>query len=315
MEDTNLAQAVEAANASSFYDTNIKFLLADKQILARILKYAISEFKDMATEEIMSSIGEDVEIGTRPLDAGLSNLGRVSTSNTEDTIPGEGKIFFDIRFSAYHQEEEMKFLINLEAQRSSDPGKLGYHLENRIIFYLARMISAQKQTEFYHSEYDNLKKVRSIWLCLDNSADGDSIEEIRLDRNTVFGSRKTPYDVDLMRGIIINVRNGKYIKESQNVLISMLEKLLSEMNVEEKKRILTEEYGMIMTTELEGRMQTMCNWSEAIWEQGIEKGIGKERINAIERMIQAGATKEQILSFGYTEKEFAEVENILYTNV
>lgn len=315
MEDTNLAQAVEAANASSFYDTNIKFLLADKQILARILKYAISEFKDMATEEIMSSIGEDVEIGTRPLDAGLSNLGRVSTSNTEDTIPGEGKIFFDIRFSAYHKEEEMKFLINLEAQRSSDPGKLGYHLENRIIFYLARMISAQKQTEFYHSEYDNLKKVRSIWLCLDNSADGDSIEEIRLDRNTVFGSRKTPYDVDLMRGIIINVRNGKYIKESQNVLISMLEKLLSEMSVEEKKRILTEEYGMIMTTELEERMQTMCNWSEAIWEQGIEKGIGKERINAIERMIQAGATKEQILSFGYTEKEFAEVENILYTNV
>ena len=315
MEDTNLAQAVEAANASSFYDTNIKFLLADKQILARILKYAISEFKDMATEEIMSSIGEDVEIGTRPLDAGLSNLGRVSTSNTEDTIPGEGKIFFDIRFSAYHKEEKMKFLINLEAQRSSDPGKLGYHLENRIIFYLARMISAQKQTEFYHSEYDNLKKVRSIWLCLDNSADGDSIEEIRLDRNTVFGSWKTPYDVDLMRGIIINVRNGKNIKESQNVLISMLEKLLSETSVEEKKRILTEEYGMIMTTELEGRMQTMCNWSEAIWEQGIEKGIGKERINAIERMIQAGATKEQILSFGYTEKEFAEVENILYTNV
>lgn len=315
MEDTNLAQAVEAANASSFYDTNIKFLLADKQILARILKYVISEFKDMEIKDIMSSIGEDIEIGTKPLDAGLSNLGRINASNTEDNIPGEGKIFFDIRFSAYHKKEEMKFLINLEAQRSSDPSKLGYHLENRIIFYLARMISAQKQTEFYHSEYDNLKKVRSIWLCLDNSADGDSIEEIRLDRNTVFGSWKTPYDVDLMRGIIINVRNGKNIKESQNVLISMLEKLLSETSVEEKKRILTEEYGMIMTTELEGRMQTMCNWSEAIWEQGIEKGIGKERINAIERMIQAGATKEQILSFGYTEKEFAEVENILYTNV
>ena len=310
MEDTNLAQAVEAANASSFYDTNIKFLLADKQILARILKYAISEFKDMATEEIMSSIGEDVEIGTRPLDAGLSNLGRVSTSNTEDTIPGEGKIFFDIRFSAYHKEEKMKFLINLEAQRSSDPGKLGYHLENRIIFYLARMISAQKQTEFYHSEYDNLKKVRSIWLCLDNSADGDSIEEIRLDRNTVFGSRKTPYDVDLMRGIIINVRNGKYIKESQNVLISMLEKLLSEMSVEEKKRILTEEYGMIMTTELEGRMQTMCNWSEVIMEKSIEK----ERLNAIERMINAGFVKEQIILCGYTEEEFTKAESLLCAN-
>ena len=310
MADTNLAQAVEAANASSSYDTNIKFLLADKQILARILKYAVSEFKDMAIEDIMVSIGEDIEIETRPLDAGLSNLGRVNTANTEDNIPGEGKIVFDIRFTAYHIETEMKFLINLEAQRSSDPAKLGYHLESRILFYLARMISAQKQTEFFHSDYDNLKKVRSIWLCLSNSEDGDSIEEISLKRNTVFGSKKNKYDLDLMRGIIINVRIGKNIKDSQNTLISMLEKLLSEISVEEKKRILIEEFGMIMTTELEGRMQTMCNWSEAILERGMEK----ERLNAIERMIQAGATKEQILSFGYTEKEFTEVERALCAN-
>ncbi len=310
MADTNLAQAVEAANVSSSYDTNIKFLLADKQILARILKYAISEFKDMAIEDIMVSIGEDIEIETRQLDAGLSNLGRVNTANTEDNIPGEGKIVFDIRFTAYHIETEMKFLINLEAQRSSDPAKLGYHLENRILFYLARMISAQKQTEFFHSDYDNLKKVRSIWLCLSSNEDGDSIEEISLNRNTVFGSKKNKYDIDLMRGIIINVRIGKNIKDSQNTLISMLEKLLSEISVEEKKRILTEEFGMIMTTELEGRMQTMCNWSEAILERGMEK----ERLNAIERMIQAGATKEQILSFGYTEKEFTEVESALCAN-
>lgn len=163
--------------------------------MARVLKYVVSEFKDIAIQDIMASIGEDIEIGTRPLDAGLSNLGRVNVANTEDNIPGEGKIFFDIRFTAYHKETEMKFLINLEAQRSSDPAKLGYHLENRIIFYLARMISAQRQTEFYHSEYDNLKKVRSIWLCLSNSEDGDSIEEISLNRNIVFGNKENSYDI------------------------------------------------------------------------------------------------------------------------
>lgn len=310
MADTNLAQAVEATNASSSYDTNIKFLLADKQILARILKYAVSEFKDMTIEDIMASIGDDIEIETRPLDAGLSNMGRVNASSTEDNVPGEGKIFFDIRFTAYHKEAEMKFLINLEAQRSSDPSKLGYHLENRIIFYLARMISAQKQTEFYHSDYDSLKKVRSIWLCLDNSEDGDTIEEISLDKKIVFGNKVNPYDIDLMRGIIINVRRGKAIKNSQNILINMLENLLSKTSIEEKKRILTEEFGMIMTTELEGRMQTMCNWSEVIIEESIEK----ERLNAIERMIQAGATKEQILSYGYTVKEFTEAESALCAN-
>ena len=323
MADTNLAQAVEAANEASAYDTNIKFLLADKQILARILKYAVREFKDMTVEDIMSCIGDDIDVGTRPLDAGLSNLGRVNGSNTEDNIPGEGKIFFDIRFSAYHKETEMKFLINIEAQKSSDPSKLGYHLENRMIFYLARMVSAQKQTEFYHSDYDNLKKVRSIWICMDNSEDGDSIEEISLNRNVIFGNKVNPYDTDLIRGIIINVRSGKDIKESQNTLISMLEKLLSETGVDEKKRILTEEYGMIMTTELEGRIQTMCNLSENIIEKGIaegiekgiEKGIKKERLNAIGRMIRANASKAQIIAFGYTEEEFAEAERILYANV
>ncbi len=315
MADTNLAQAVEATHDSSSYDTNVKFLLADKQILSRILKYAVQEFKDMQIEDIMASIGEDIEIGTKPLDAGLSNMGRVNASSTEDNIPGEGKVFFDIRFTAYHKEAEMKFLINLEAQKSSDPGKLGYHLENRIIFYLARMISAQKQTEFYHSDYDSLKKVRSIWLCLDNNEDGDSIEEIYLDRNTVYGNKREPYDIDLMRGIVINVRSGETVKDSQNVLISMLEKLLSKSSVEEKKRILTEEYGMIMTTELEGRVQTMCNWSEAIKEVSFEEGVKKERLNAIERMIQANLTKAQIISCGYTEEEFAKAESFLCTNV
>lgn len=57
-------------------------------------------------------------------------------------------------------------------------------------------------------------------------------------------------------------------------------------------------------------MQTMCNWSEAILERGMEK----ERLNAIERMIQAGFTKDQIMSCGYTEKEFVEAENALCTN-
>lgn len=194
----------------------------------------------------------------------------------------------------------MKFLVNVEAQRSTAPSKLGYHLENRIIFYLARMISAQKQTEFFHSDFDNIKKVRSIWICIDN---GDSIEEIKLDRSTVFGNKVSTHNIDLMKGIIINLRSGNYTKESQNTLIS-------QTSVDEKKQILTEKYGMIMTTELEGRLQTMCNLSENIKDQSIKM----ERINAIERMIHAGFVKEQIILCGYNEEEFTKAENLLCAN-
>lgn len=57
MTDTNLAQAVEATNNVSSYDANIKFLLADKQILARILKYVVQEFKDFLTKAQIISCG------------------------------------------------------------------------------------------------------------------------------------------------------------------------------------------------------------------------------------------------------------------
>lgn len=317
MIETNLAQTVNATNDSgSAYDINVKYLLSDKQILSRILKYTIEEFQEMDIEDIMGCIGDDIEIGTRPVDAGLSNLGRVRETVTEDNIPGEGIIYYDIRFTAYIEEAEIKILVNLEAQRSSDHSRLGYHLENRIIFYLARMISAQKQTEFFHSDFDNLKKVRSIWICMDNDETEDSIEEIGLDRKMVFGNKKNPYHTDLMKGIIVNIRNGendKYsdsIKKSQNVLISMLEELLSEKDAVEKKRVLADEYGMIMTAELEGRIQIMCNLSENIEERGIRR----ERLNAIKRMIKANASKEQIISFGYTEEEYKKAESALYAN-
>lgn len=147
---------------------------------------------------------------------------------------------------------------------------------------------------------------------MDNDETEDSIEEIGLDRKMVFGNKKNSYHTDLMKGIIVNIRNrenynsGEGIKKSQNVLISMLEELLSEKSAVEKKRILVDEYGMIMTAELEGRIRIMCNLSENIIERG--------RIDAIERMIKANITKEQILSMGYTETEYRKAESVLYVN-
>ena len=329
MIETNLAQTVDAINDSgSVYDTNVKYLLSDKQILARILKYTVEEFQEMGIEDIIGCIGADIEVGTRPVDAGLSNLGRVKGTATEDNVPGEGIIYYDIRFTAYLKEKEMKILINIEAQKSTDSGKLGYHLENRIVFYLARMISAQKQTEFFHSDFDNLKKVRSIWICMDSGETEDSIEEIGFDRKIVFGNKKNSYHMDLMKGIIVNIRSGadsssgKAVKKSQNVLIAMLEELVSRKDASEKKRILEDEYGMTMTAELERRIQIMCNWSESIIErERIEarkeariEARKEARIEALEKMIRVNITREQILSMGYTEEEYEKAESALYAN-
>ena len=74
----------------------------------------------------------------------------------------------------------------------------------------------------------------------------------------------------------------------------------------------------------------MCNLSENIIELGMEKGmekgiekgiekgmregIQKERMDAIERMVKAGASKEQILSYGYTEEEYRKSQESLLFN-
>lgn len=301
VEDTYLSQAVVAAGSTAAYDANVKYLLADRQILARILKYTVQECGDMEIEDIMACIGDDIEVASAALDPGLSNLGRVRENKTEDNVPGEGTVFYDIRFSARPGQAKMKFLINLEAQKLTGHSALGYHLENRIVYYLARMVSAQKNTEFHGTDYDSLKNVRSIWICMDSGERGDSIEEINLERKTVYGDGDIAHRVELMQGVVINIRSAPRGKTSGNSLIAMLEVLLSEMNAKDKKDILEKEYGMIMRVETEGRMQSMCNLSEVFIEKGILRGmeqgtLRQSRQAILDLLEDLGTVPEDILT-------------------
>lgn len=244
--DTNLSKAIDITNDTARYDESVKELLADKQVLARILKYSVEEFAELSLDEIIKSISEPDIAGIR-VEPGMTNLGKVEKQSEEDFVPGEGKNIYDIRFVAYLGTEMIKFLINVEAQKSTKHYDLGYHLDNRIIFYLSRMISAQKEIEFFNSDYDNIKAVRSIWICMDSNADEDSINRIRFVQENV--------------------------ESSKNYLIAMLEELLKKGDKEKKKKNLSSNFGLIMTEETIRRIDHMCNLSDLIVEQGIEQGI------------------------------------------
>ena len=55
----------------------------------------------------------------------------------------------------------------------------------------------------------------------------------------------------------------------------------------------------------------MCEVAQALEEKGIKKGIKKERIRAIKRMLLRGYSKESILGLDYTEEEYAKAESKL----
>ena len=54
--ESNLSRAIDIASDRAKYDEIIKEILSDKQILARILKYTLDEFKDLDIDTIINNI-------------------------------------------------------------------------------------------------------------------------------------------------------------------------------------------------------------------------------------------------------------------
>ena len=324
-------------------DEKIKALLADKQILARILKYSVEEFKEYDILEIINRI-EEVEILEVPVDAGLSyksknEFGKISGSNTEDNVPGEGVIYYDIRFNVTKGKKRIKVLINIEAQATTSVSRLGYHIENRMTYYLSRMISAQKEQEFFGSDYDKIKEVISIWICMDARKNEDSIIEYQLRPEVKFGENIHPEEINLLKGILIKIRGRKNMTQSKNKLIEMLEYVISDHSVEEKKNYLKNECGVEMTKELERKVEAMGEsmgrailqgMLEDAWDKGVaqerrntekerenlqreRENTQKEREHAIAAFISFGIPKEKILEKGYTEEEYTKVKKKLFS--
>ena len=194
--------------------------------------------------------------------------------------------------------------MNIEAQNDYKPG---YPLIKRGIYYCCRMISAQYQREFTKSHYENLKKVYSLWICINPPEERkNTITEYRIEEKTIIGeSREIKENYDLMNCMMICLGDP----EDTDGILRLLDTLMSgEISTEKKKDVLERDYKIEMTRELESEVSGMCNYSDGIWmkgmEQGIEQGIEQERINTIRKMIDKKFEKDIIFGLGYTEEEY-----------
>ena len=191
--NTDLTNTVSAADKKAQYDEHAKHLLSQKIILAYILVNTIDEFKDMKPEDVVNYIEGDPYIGVVPVEPGLTNISNPSADkgskivglNTENPEINEGMIRFDIIFYVRMKNGLSQIIVNIEIQKD-DPTE--YNILNRAIFYVSRMISSQKQRDFMNSDFDNIKQVYSIWLCL--NMDENSINHIHLVDDNVVGSCK-----------------------------------------------------------------------------------------------------------------------------
>ena len=293
---TYLAQTLdEVERGKAMCDDYAKCILADPQILANIIKTIIPQFGDMSIDEIIPCIGETVVTLRVP----ELLFRKVENAGTEDIDEEDGKIIYDIKFPLYYKNKEMKIIVNVEAQKSTQPSKLGYHLENRITYYMCRMISSQKNIEFFHSNYDDIKNVYSIWICMDTNIKEDSILKFSMNTEQIFGETTWNPPMDLVNGAVIRIRSGRSKEESRNKLIAMLELLFSKIETKKKKQELEQNFNLKMSTQLEGCVETMCNISDYFeevamergWQKGMEKGMQKGECMQLIRQVIAKLRK------------------------
>ena len=250
----------------------------------------------MSIRQIKKCIGNDILISKVRVEPGNTNVPepeKIIGESEEDKVPGEGGIYFDIRFSVYLPEknEKIKMLINVEAQKDFHPG---YGIPSRGVFYAARMISAQKGIEFSGSDYDKIKKVYSIWICM-NAPDyiGNAVSEysiLKTDHIPGIPDQKSAYDKISVVQICLNPKSekGNRLTEMLNVLLS------TKMKVDEKIKILEEDFQIPMEREMGKELNQMCNLSDYVEEIGIKKGIEKLLTEQVMKKIEKGKTIPEI---------------------
>ena len=283
--ESTLAKMISTAGEKAAYDNACKRLLANKIILAWIMKSCLEEYRDCGISEIASKYIEgEAQISEAAVypDEEAESL-QIAGLNTEDSTINEGTVTYDIRFRAIvpGTGERISLIINVEAQNDFYPG---YPIVKRNLYYCCRLVSSQYGTEFTNSHYEKIKKVYSIFICMNppnyrkNTINQYSIQEENLigefDENVEY--------YDLLTGIIICLGD---VEDEMTGILKLLEVLLSsERSPKEKREILQEEFNIKMTQELEREVSEMCNLSEGVEQKGIAKGITASIRNLMESM-------------------------------
>lgn len=310
--NTEIANAVNAAGDKAQYDTRVKRLLAQKSILAHILVKTVDEFKGMKPEDVVKYIEGEPSISVVPVEPGLANMEkpdaagqRIVGLNTENAEINEGLVRFDIIFYVRMKNGLSQIIVNIEAQKD-EPTE--YKILNRAIFYVSRLISSQKERDFVNTNYDDIKQVFSIWICM--NMDDNSLSHIHLTKDELLKPCNWKGNLDLLNIVLIGITNEIPEHDEKYEMHRLIGALLSsELKEQEKLDIIEHEYNIPINQEFREDVRIMCNLSTGIEERATERATEKTSEKFILNMYKKGYTLDQIADVAETGVD--EVEAII----
>ena len=313
---TELTNAVNAAGDKAQYDARVKRILSQKSILAHILVKTVDEFKGMKPEDVVSYIEGEPQVGNVPVEPGLTNSEkkdatgqRIVGLNTENVEINEGMVRYDIIFYVRMRNGLSQIIVNIEAQKD-EPTE--YNIVNRAIYYVSRLISAQKERDFCYSNYNDIKQVFNIWICM--NMDNNVMSHIHLIKEEMLDLYDWKGNMDLLNIVLIGISKELPVHDTRYELHRLIGTLLSN-NLKEKEKldILMHEYNIPVNSELREDVNYMCNLGEGI----AERAAARATEIATEAATQ-NTTKKFILNMyrkGYTSDQIAEIAEVSVEDV
>ena len=303
--DKDIKKSISATDKDAQYDEKAKNLLGHKIILAHILVKTIDEFKGMNPKDVVQYIEGEPYISRVPVDAGSTNVEKeqdgekVIGLNTENSELNEGLARFDIIFYVWMKDGLSQVIVNIEAQKAEPSA---YDIINRAVFYVSRMISSQKGREFVKSNYNDIKRVYSIWICMNMSQ--NCMNYIHFTQESVVGTYQWKGDIALANIVLIDLAEDLPEKEERYELHRLLGALLSaKLNVDEKFDIIGNEFDIPLESDIRKDVNDMCNLSQGIKEQAYAEGTENGIVKGVAIGKQEGITigKQEGITIGKRE--------------
>jgi hypothetical protein len=158
------------------------------------------------------------------------------------------------------------------------------------LYYCCRLVSAQYETEFASDDYDNIKKVYSIWICTDTPkyAKNTITKYCISEKNIIGGMKADPKKYDILNLIMVcldedsedSVNKGEGILKLLRVLLS------GEVNIEKKKLVLNGDFDVEINAKIEKELTDMCNLSSGIREKALQQGLEIKQLEDLKKLIK-----------------------------
>jgi hypothetical protein len=127
------------------------------------------------------------------------------------------------------------------------------------------MVSSQKERDFVKTNYDDIKRVVSIWICLNMKE--NSMNHYHLTNDVLLGNQKWEGKEDMISIVLLGLSKELPEHDEKYELHRLLGALLSKSITQaEKLNIIGNEYDIPLEDEFRKELGSMCNLSQGIVE-------------------------------------------------